>query len=121
MDAQMAARGVMRNRIRSRIQEGLNRNLNEGRHYYALDQAWDTPFRQVTPTLLQSLMDKNLQPRGDGEDRCQLGTLSLDLAGERPKDRPEYRKIPPQPARVLQYFRSPLQSLCDHPMGQDCQ
>lgn len=52
---------VLRNRIRARIQEGVNRNLSEGRHYYALDQAWDKPFQQITPTLLQSLMDKDAE------------------------------------------------------------
>jgi hypothetical protein len=46
-------------RIRSRVQEGMNRNFADFKLYHALDLAWDTPFRQVSPTLLQQLMDAN--------------------------------------------------------------
>lgn len=59
-DPEAMKRSRLRNRIRSRITENLNRNFTEGKHYHALDVAWDTPFRQVTPTLLQSIMDKDL-------------------------------------------------------------
>lgn len=51
--------GRLLHRIRSRIQEGMNRNFQDYRVYHALDLAWDAPFRQVTPTLLASLLDKN--------------------------------------------------------------
>lgn len=45
------------NRIRSRVQEARDRNFADYKLYYALDQAWDTPFRQISPTLIGSLMD----------------------------------------------------------------
>lgn len=45
-------------RIRSRVQEGMTRNFQDFRVYHALDVAWDTPFRQISPTLLQSFLDR---------------------------------------------------------------
>lgn len=84
-DADSAARNVMRNRIRSRIQEGLNRNLTEGRHYYALDQAWDTPFRQVSATLLQSLMDKNMPDEDVEKVVANWGLTSMLSTPKDPK------------------------------------
>lgn len=51
--------GNLIHRIRSRIQEGMTRNFAEYKLFYALDQAWNTPFRQVTPTLLQQFLDSN--------------------------------------------------------------
>lgn len=47
------------NRIRSRIMEGQTRNLSDFKLYYALDQAWDTSFRQITPTLLSTFIDSD--------------------------------------------------------------
>lgn len=49
----------LRRRIRSRIQEGMDRNFRDFRTYYALDVAWDTPFRQINPTLLQNFLDQD--------------------------------------------------------------
>lgn len=46
-------------RIRSRVDEGRNRNFADYRTYAALDNAWDTPFRQVSPTLIQNFLDSN--------------------------------------------------------------
>lgn len=46
------------NRIRHRIQEGITRNLRDHKLYYAMDLAWNAPLRQVSPTLLHSLMNK---------------------------------------------------------------
>lgn len=46
-------------RIRSRVQEGMNRNFADFKLYHSLDVAWDTPFRQVSATLVQQLMDNN--------------------------------------------------------------
>ena len=48
----------LRNRIRLRIANGRDNNIATSRIYYALDCAWDVPFRQVTPTLIQQLSDK---------------------------------------------------------------
>jgi hypothetical protein len=50
---------MLLNRIRSRIQEGMTRNLADYRVYYALDKAWDKPFEQISPTIVQSLMDSD--------------------------------------------------------------
>jgi hypothetical protein len=60
----------LRNRMRSRIDEGMTRNFQMFRIYQALDIAWDTPFRQINPTLLQSLIDK------DPNDKAVLSALS---------------------------------------------
>src|SRR5262249_52999296 len=51
--------GRLLHRIRSPIQEGMNRNFQDYRIHHALDLAWDTPFRQVTPTMLSSFLDKD--------------------------------------------------------------
>lgn len=51
--------GNLIHRIRSRIQEGMTRNFADYKLYYALDQAWNTPFRQITPTLLQQFVNSN--------------------------------------------------------------
>lgn len=45
-------------RVRERIQSGRNYNWENYRLYYALDLAWDSPFEQITPTLMASLIDK---------------------------------------------------------------
>lgn len=50
-------------RVRTRIQDGTLNNFQNYKYYWALDQAWDTPFKQVNPTLLQSLA--NMQPNDD--------------------------------------------------------
>lgn len=47
------------NRIRSRCQEGRDRNFANYRHFHALDVAWDAPFRQITPTMVASFMQSN--------------------------------------------------------------
>ena len=52
-------RDLLRKRIRSRIMEGQGRNYANYRTYYALDLAWDTPFRQISPTLLQQFLDQD--------------------------------------------------------------
>lgn len=51
---------TLKNRIRTRIQNGRDSNIAQHKVYWALDVAWDTPFRQVNPTLLAGLMDKGL-------------------------------------------------------------
>lgn len=47
-------------RIRARVQAGRDLNIDRYQVYYALDQAWDSAFNQITPTLLSALTDKNL-------------------------------------------------------------
>lgn len=57
-DREMRVQSLI-NRIRSRIQEGMTRNLADFRTYYALDILWDTPFRQINPTLLQTFLESD--------------------------------------------------------------
>lgn len=49
----------LRNRIRTRIINGREENFANFKLYHALDLAWDTPFKQVTPTILQKLIESN--------------------------------------------------------------
>lgn len=59
---------ALHDRIRSRVQDGMTRSFAESnwRPIYAIDLAYDTPFRQITPTLLQSLADS--EPHRDSKD-----------------------------------------------------
>lgn len=54
-----ARRGRMMNRHRSRTQEGMSRNFLNYKVFHALDKAWDTPLRQVTPTLIQEFIGQD--------------------------------------------------------------
>lgn len=46
-------------RIRQRIQEGREYNLQNYRVWQAINEAWDAPFKQISPTLVQDLMTKD--------------------------------------------------------------
>lgn len=46
--------------IHSRIRDGINRNLVESRIYWAIDKAYDVGFQQIPPTLIESLMDRDV-------------------------------------------------------------
>src|SRR5688500_9171386 len=43
--------------IKGRISDGRNFNISNYRLYQALDEAWDSPLKQITPTMLMSLID----------------------------------------------------------------
>lgn len=43
----------------SRIQDGVDRNLGDYRHWWALEKAHDAPFYQVSFTLLRDLVEKD--------------------------------------------------------------
>ncbi|MGW8178164.1 MAG: hypothetical protein ACWGQW_05255 [bacterium] len=47
----------LRNLVRDRIQEGRDFNLGDYKYWWAMDVAYDAPFRQVTPTVMQSFLD----------------------------------------------------------------
>jgi hypothetical protein len=47
-------------RIRARIQGGRDHNLETYQVYWAMDQAWDSCFKQITPTLLAAMQDKEI-------------------------------------------------------------
>lgn len=66
----------LQKRISSRIKNGQETNIPKNRIYQALDTAWSSPFRQITPTLLQCLIDKD-----PGSDECQsiLKSWEIDL------------------------------------------
>lgn len=79
---------AMRQRIRSRVQEGMSRNLADWQWIYALDKAWDTPFRQFHPKLFCDLES------GDMAATCQilkdlnLGALVTVTKDDKGKDVP---------------------------------
>jgi hypothetical protein len=76
---------ALKNRIRSRIQEGMTRNLKDWRWLYALDVAWETPFRQINPTLLQSLVDSGPNPNNEDVMKVVAG-LGLERFVTEEKD-----------------------------------
>ena len=47
----------LRNLVRDRIQEGRDFNLSDYKYWWAMDVAYDAPFRQVTPTIMQSFLE----------------------------------------------------------------
>lgn len=47
---------AMLQRHRSRIQEGMQRNFSEYKAFFAMDQAWDTPFHAISPTLVRQFL-----------------------------------------------------------------
>lgn len=71
----LARRLLMRGRLRSRIDEGMTRNFANYKLYYALDAALDTPFKQITPSLVRSLLDKDM------EDDAQRAEVESMLTG----------------------------------------
>lgn len=75
---QAAAVSELRNHIRSRVQQGRDWNLTNHSVYHALDLAWDAPFRQITPTLLQSLMSLDATDE-KGEVAKKLEGWGIDL------------------------------------------
>ncbi len=44
----------------ARIKAGVSRNMSYSREFWAVDQAFDAPQRQVSQTLVQGLFEKNL-------------------------------------------------------------
>lgn len=49
--------------IRDRIKDGCTRSLKDYRIYAAIDQAYDAPFSQETPTLIRNLLNRNLSAK----------------------------------------------------------
>lgn len=47
-------------RIHQRVIDGMTSNLAESRVWWAIDKAYDAPFQQISPTLLESLMDRDV-------------------------------------------------------------
>lgn len=57
-DADVITYTRIKNRIRDRVQSGMNYNLSNYKYYHAADLAWDVPFRQTTYSLLQGFLDR---------------------------------------------------------------
>tara|TARA_R100001463_G_scaffold68486_1_gene121950 strand:- start:5121 stop:7397 length:2277 start_codon:yes stop_codon:yes gene_type:complete len=47
-------------KIRDRVDDGLQWCIKNHKIYHALDLAWDAPFKQVSPTLANSILNKDL-------------------------------------------------------------
>ncbi len=77
---------VLLNRIRSRIQEGMSRNLNDWHWIYAIDKALDTPFRQFYPRLFGSLDSGDLQTCCNVLQGLNLGNCVTKTKGADGKD-----------------------------------
>ena len=50
----------LRLRLSNRITAGRDKNIANWKYFYALDKAWEIPFNQISATLLQSLMEKDV-------------------------------------------------------------
>lgn len=70
---------TLRNRIRDRIQYGRDWNLTKHHVYHALDLAWDSPFKQVSPTLLAALMGTEIDEKNAGDTAKKLKDWGFDL------------------------------------------
>lgn len=65
--------------ISERIKTGRECNLREYRNYWAIDMAHETPFAQTTPTLVQSLLAKNLTLEQTSKQLASWGLSEKDL------------------------------------------
>jgi hypothetical protein len=63
-------------RMSARVQGALDFNSTHYSLFYALDLAFDAPFRQVTPTLLSSVADKSAD---DKDVQDQLKSWGVDI------------------------------------------
>ncbi|HYE32126.1 MAG TPA: hypothetical protein VEH27_11905 [Methylomirabilota bacterium] len=50
-------------RIQARIQDGRSRNFSEYKVYAAIDEIWDSPFRQVPEALTRALEGQKVDPK----------------------------------------------------------
>lgn len=71
-------------RMRLRIQGGRENNIRNHRLFHALDLAWETPFRQVSPTLLASMIDKDPDEKTVRETLSTWGYNLNDVVEEIP-------------------------------------
>jgi len=60
-DSEISDKGAfLLDRIRHRIDDGLNHCIKNHKIYHALDIAWDAPLKQVSHTLAHSISDQDL-------------------------------------------------------------
>lgn len=72
--------------IRSRAQQGREYNIINFKTLYALDLLWDTPFRQVSPTLLAGIIDKYSNHPESLKSALKSFNLNLDSVLVQTKD-----------------------------------
>ncbi len=48
--------------LRNRIKDGYMSNFRDSRVFFAIDAAYDAPFAAIAPTLMNSLLSRNLKP-----------------------------------------------------------
>lgn len=65
--------------ISGRIRDGYTNNLREHRAYYAVDLAYEVPFNQTTPTLIQNILSRKLDERGTLEELRKWGLSESEL------------------------------------------
>lgn len=85
--------GFLVNRIRSRIQAGRDLNFQRYKIYHALDQALDVSFKQVEPTLIRAIANKDEQYI---ESCCKAWSLRMDemwVSAKDPKTGKSLRKL----------------------------
>ena len=59
-DAMTEKQRMLLDLVKSRIEEGISKNLRDARFFHAIDTAYDAPYKQITPTLMRDALSKNL-------------------------------------------------------------
>lgn len=72
------------NRIRFRVQGGRDHNLETYQVFWSMDQAVDAAFKQITPTMLSTLRDKEFTEEGLNDILRQWGMNPKDVIYEVP-------------------------------------
>lgn len=85
--------------LSSRIDEGQQTNMGNWRIFHALDTAWDIPLKQVSATMLQSLIDSNMNVDQMGDTLKNWGVDPSEILIEYPD--------PKDPRRTLKKFNMP--------------
>jgi len=71
-------------RIWARIEQGRNYGIKHYRIYEAIDDSWNSPLNQVTPSMLWSLIDKDVSPDTTIEKLKSWGIRVEDYVHETP-------------------------------------
>lgn len=72
-DSDEGRRAMMVNRIARRVQEGRDRNLTNYRVYAAINECWNTPFKQINPSMVRALLDSDPNDSSVQDQVRQLG------------------------------------------------
>jgi len=87
----------IRDRVRNRVQAGITYNLQNYRHWYACDVAWDVPFKQSTYSLVRGLIDRTFSSEDinkmlEGVDLSEM-LLYYDKSGKLLSGRIDQRDV----------------------------